>query len=399
MQGAVAENNAFAFSLYERAASEAHGGNFVSSPLSAWLALTMTYAGAQGETQTQMAKVLQLNPGTASPFDAANALSGALDGRAATAFASDQGSSPGTKPSQGDYQLQVVNSVWGEKAYPWASSFLDVLAKSYGTGIYLEDFEGNPSAAESAINDWVSTETSDKINNLLPAGAITDQTRIVLVNAIHLKMPWAQPFSTTNTASGTFTRGDGTSVTADFMSEAIETTYAETDDAQVVTVPLAGNELSVVLALPKKGLSELTSSLSPTSWAAMTAGGVAGVNLSLPKFTFTTPTFSLANALIGLGMTDAFDPAKANFQGLCGTTPDGEKIYIGDVLQKATMAFAEKGVEAAAATAVIGLGSAEPQKQVTISFDKPFVAAIVDSSGAILFLAQIDDPTATGDGT
>jgi serpin B len=95
-------------------------------------------------------------------------------------------------------------------------------------------------------------------------------------------------------------------------------------------------------------------------------------------------------------MTDAFDANKADFTGLCAKTPDGEKIYIADVLQKATMAFAENGVEAAAATAVIGVGTAEPAKQVTISFDRPFVVAIVDSSGAILFLGQVDDPTATG---
>jgi serpin B len=95
-------------------------------------------------------------------------------------------------------------------------------------------------------------------------------------------------------------------------------------------------------------------------------------------------------------MTAAFDPTAANFKGLCATTPDGDNIYIADILQKATMAVAENGVEAAAATAVIGAGSAAPSKQVTISFDQPFLVSIVDSSGAILFLGQIDDPTASG---
>jgi serpin B len=128
----------------------------------------------------------------------------------------------------------------------------------------------------------------------------------------------------------------------------------------------------------------------------MTATTAASVTITLPKFDFTSPTFSLATALKALGMTAAFDPTAANFKGLCATTPDGDTIYISDVLQKATMAVAENGVEAAAATAVIGVGSAAPSKQVAISFDQPFLVSIVDSSGAILFLGQIDDPTASG---
>jgi serpin B len=272
-----------------------------------------------------------------------------------------------------------------------------VLAQSYGTGVYLEDFVGNPAGAENTINAWVSYETADKINDLLPQGTLTSDTRIVLVNAIHLKLPWAQPFQTSATANGTFTRGDGSTVTASFMNQTLQTSYVETADAQVVSLPLSGGQASVVFALPKNGLSSLVSSLTPTAWASMTAATTpASVTISLPKFDFTSPTFSLATALKALGMTAAFDPTAANFKGLCATTPDGDNVYIADVLQKATMAVAENGVEAAAATAVIGVGLAEPSEQVAISFDQPFLVSIVDSSGAILFLGQIDDPTASG---
>jgi serpin B len=356
----------------------------------------MTYAGAQGTTATQMAQVLQLDADAGSAFEAQNALSQALAGRAAAALQEAQNDSPTTPPSPSDYQLQVVDSVWGEKTYPWASSFLDVLAQSYGSGVYLEDFVGNPAGAENTINAWVSYETADKINDLLPQGTLTSDTRIVLVNAIHLKLPWEQPFLTSATANGTFTRGDGSTVTTSFMNQTLQTSYVETADAQVVSLPLSGSQASVVFALPKNGLSALVSSLTPTTWASMTAATAASVTISLPKFDFTSPTFSLATALKALGMTAAFDPTAANFKGLCATTPDGDNIYIADILQKATMAVAENGVEAAAATAVIGAGSAAPSKQVTISFDQPFLVSIVDSSGAILFLGQIDDPTASG---
>ncbi len=60
------------------------------------------------------------------------------------------------------------------------------------------------------------------------------------------------------------------------------------------------------------------------------------------------------------------------------------------------VSVAENGVEAAAATAVNLSGAAEPENPVTLSLDHPFVLSIVDSSGAIVFLGQINDPTDAG---
>jgi serpin B len=390
LPAAVLANNAFAFDLYGKLAAAAGTDNLVLSPLSAWLALGMTYAGARGQTAAEMASVLHFGEVAGSPFDAQNALSLALAGRAAAALAQDKANTSTTAPSPTDYQLQVVNSVWGEKTYNWASSFLDVLAASYGTGVYREDFINNPFAARETINEWVSTQTSDKIRDLLPADAIKPLTRIVLVNAIHLKLPWERPFSPSETAPGAFIRGDGTAVTASFMHGSFEADYVETTSARAVWLPLAGGDLSVMLILPKTSLATVLDSLGPSAWAAMGgASELAEVALSLPKFAFTTPSFSLGSALEALGMTSAFS-GTANFEGLCA----GGGIVLSDVLQKAMMAVTETGVEAAAATAVLGEATSAPVHVATLTFDHPFIVSIVDSSGAILFLAQIDDPSA-----
>jgi len=395
---AVDANNGFAMQLYGQLAPTAKGGNFLTSPLSATLALTMTYAGAQGTTASQMASVLQIPSSGPSIFDAQNALTQALDGRAAAALAADQqrakeNQSPA--PSASDYVATVVNSVWGQKGYPWANPFLSILAKSYGTGVYVEDFATDPSGGETAINDWVSTETGGKIDPLLGPNAVTKDTRMVLVNAIHIKLPWSSPFQTNQTASGTFTRGDGTTVQASFMNQGYQdgVGYADTSDATFVSLPLSGGELSVVFALPKKDLATLTSALTKDSFAVPASS--ADVILSLPKFTFSSPTFSLATALQALGMTDAFDPKAADFKGICANTPDGENLYIADVLQKATLDVAENGVEAAAATAVLLARGSAVTPTLNVTFNRPFMVSIVDGSGAILFLGQIDDPTSS----
>ncbi len=399
LAGAVAANNAFAFDLYSQvaAASSGSGGNLMTSPVSASLALTMTYAGAQGQTATEMASVLHLPSGSAA-FDGQNALTQALDGRAAAALMNDQQTaknSDSPAPSPDDYALQVVNSIWGQNGYPWAMPFLDIMATSYGTGIYLEDFRTQPTAAMQAINGWVSSATADKIQNLLLPGSVDTTTRLVLVNAVHLKLPWSSPFEPARTASGPFTRGDGTPVTASFMHQGVMTQYVETDQAQVVSLPLSGGQVSVVFALPKNGLPDLVSSLTLDSWTALTKWGFAELDLSLPKFTFTSKSFSLATAVKALGMKTAFDPNAADFKGLAVAPPDGN-LYIADVVQKATMAVAEQGVEAAAATAVLVDSALAIENPATMTLDHPFLVAIVDTSGAVLFLGQIDDPTAAG---
>lgn len=405
LAGAVTANNAFAVDLYahERAAATTPG-NLLTSPLSASLALTMTYAGAQGSTATGMAKALHLGSAAGTIFGGQNALDQAIASRAATALAGDQhvaNESGEAPPSPSDYDLTVVNSVWGEKTYTWATPFLDILASDYGTGVYLEDFVNAFDQARQAINGWVSGETADRINNLLPPGSLDDTTRMVLVNAIHLKLPWANTFQASATAPASFTRGDGSTVTTPFMNQQQTFGYVDDGQAQIVSLPLSGGQETVLIALPHGDLATYEASLTAGSAALTPPTNSALVALSLPKVSFTSPTFSLANALQAMGMTDAFNRDTADFLGLCAHPADGDKLYVSDVLQKAMLAMQETGVEAAAATAVIVAGTAvgmtNPPTPVPMVVSRPFLVSIVDvPTGALLFLGHIEDPTATG---
>jgi serpin B len=408
LPGAVAANNAFAVDLYSHLLSQAADAgptNVLTSPISASLALTMTYAGAVGPTATGMATALHLGAAASSIFDGQNALSAALASRAATAFSQAQQMVEGTSqpvPSASDYELTVVNSVWGEQTYTWQPPFLNVLAQSYGTGVYLEDFIHQYDQARQTINAWVSTETVDKINNLLPEGSLTSLTRMVLVNAIHLKLPWAQAFEVPATTTGTFTRADSTTVSASFMNETVSLPYIDDGRAQIVGLPLAGGQLAVVIALPHadQDLATYEAGLAAGSAALALPASPTFVQLSLPRATFTSPTFSLALALQAMGMGQAFDSTAADFTGMCANPPDGLNLYIADVLQKAMIAMQETGVEAAAATAVIMAGRAAagvPPTPTPMVVNRPYLLSIVDvPTGAILFLGHIEDPTDAG---
>jgi len=261
--------------------------------------------------------------------------------------------------------------------------------------VYPQDFIHQFDQARLNINAWVSDETADKINNLLPQGSLNSQTRMVLVNAIHIKLPWDQPFGASATAPSTFTRADGTIVSASFMNLTLTAPYADDGKAQIVSLPLSGKQVSVVISLPHPDVDLATyeANLATGSAALAQSTSHAYVELSLPKATFTSPTFSLQSALVAMGMSQAFDPNSADFSGMAARS-----LYIFDVLQKATIAMQETGVEAAAATAVImGEKSGSPTTPTPMVVNRPYLIAIVDVwSGAVLFLGHIADPTDVG---
>lgn len=396
---AVTANNAFAVDVYSRWVKTAPAGNALTSPISASLALTMTYAGAAGATATQMAAALHFGSATSTIFDGQNALDQQLTGRGSEALADARTrakTDPSINTSEASYETQIVNSLWGEKTYTWAKPFLDVLAKSYGAGVYLEDFMTAWEPARQAINGWVSDQTGNKIQNLLPEGSLDNRTRFVLVNAIHLKLPWETPFSKEYTTPGSFTTESGATVTGQFMSptEIPSLPYVDDGQAQRVALPLAGEKLWVVIALPDTDLGSYEAALGAGSATLAIPTGTSLVNLSLPKFSFTSPTFSLASTLKAMGMTDAFDDATADFTPMCATPP-GCQLVIDDVLQKAMIALDEGGVEAAAATAVVGRTASVVEGAASMVVNHPFLVSIVDQpTGAILFLGHITDPTA-----
>jgi serpin B len=404
LEAAVTASNAFALKLYSLVQGDAGAKNLLTSPLSASLALGMTYAGAAGPTATEMAAALQFDPGAASSiFDGQNALSQALASRGADAFASAQQQSDSPdKLLAGDYALQIVNAVWGQSTFHWSAPFLNTLAASYGTGVYLEDFIDAPEPARQAINGWVSDATAGKINNLLPPMSIVAKTRMVLVDALHLKLPWETPFDASLTTAGTFTRGDGATVSPKFMRETETLLYADDGQAQVVALPLSHGQLSVLVALPHDGLDLATYAASlRMGMAALTPpSSQALVDLSLPRTTFTSPTFSLKTELEAMGMIQAFVPGTANFTAMA--PPDESAgLFVFDVLQKATLSMQERGVEAAAATAVIvdldASASVDASTPISMIVNRPYLVSVVDvPTGAILLLGQIEDPTDPG---
>jgi serpin B len=376
-QTLVEGNNAFALDMYRSLRGD--DGNLIFSPFSISLALAMTYAGARGDTESQMADALHFDLPQSQLHPAFNALDLGL---------AERGKS-GSK-DQNPLQLNIVNAVWAEQNFPFLPDFLDTLALNYGAGIHQADFITQYEPVRKEINNWVSNETKNKINDLLPQGVLNPDTRMVLVNAIYFKADWLNQFDANDTNDQPFHLLDGSTVTVPMMSQDTYVPYAKGDGWQAVEFPYAGETAAMDILVPDEGNFEAFDSSFDIATLDTMLNGLQPTSMTfgLPKFTFTRD-FGLNAQLSALGMPDAFDPDRADFSGMTGK-PD---LFISDVIHKAFVAVDEKGTEAAAATAVIMELASAPMYEVTLIVDRPFIFIIRDTvSGQILFMGRVVNP-------
>jgi serpin B len=371
-------NSAFALDLY-RALSRDGKSNLFYSPYSISLALAMTYAGARGETERQMADVLHFGPEQLHP--AFNRLDLELASR---------GQGAQSKDGEG-FRLHIVNAIWGQDGFKFLNAFLDLLAENYGAGLRTLDFAQDPEAARSVINDWVNEQTEERIKDLIPRGVINPLTRLVLTNAIYFNAAWANPFDTEQTVDGTFHLLDGSKTTVPMMQQQALFGYAGRQGLKVVELPYDGHELSMVILLPEEGaFASMENDLDAKHISGLLDRlTYQEVTLTMPKFKVESD-FGLAETLQAMGMTDAFS-SNADLSGMDGT----QELFIQDVVHKAFVDVDEAGTEAAAATAVIIALKAMPRQPVQVTIDRPFVFFIRDiQTNTVLFVGRIVDPTA-----
>lgn len=377
----VAGDNAFAFDLYQ--AVRASDSNLVYSPYSISLAFAMAYAGARGETASQMAATLHYTLPEAQFHSALNALDLDIARRPDQAADVDE---------EERFDLTIANSLWGQQDWPFLPAYLDLLAVNYGAGMRLVEFENAPESARRQINAWVSDQTKKRIKDIIPPGLIDPATRLVLANAIYFKATWEHEFDADLTEDEPFYLLNGTTVSVSMMSQEHQQTfsYAVGEGWQAIALPYKGGLTEMVVIVPDAGTFESFESalIAERYGEILSVMEPQMVILSMPKFTFETQ-YGLSDTLIQMGMQDAFDPARADFSGI-----DGQRfLYIGDALHKAFIAVDEKGTEAAAATVVIiGMGAIMPQG-IVLTIDRPFLFFIRDvPTGSILFLGRVVNP-------
>jgi serpin B len=372
--------------------------NLCISPYSIDSALAMTFAGADGETRSEMARVLHFPNGDDVPASFL-ALQNSLEQMSAKTTELVKSSKKFGGPSE-PITLNIANRLFAQKGYQFREAFLSLVKQNFGGAFEPLDFVADPAAATQRINKWVADQTRDRIRDLIPGGALDKTTRLVLANALYLKAPWASEFSQNATQSEPFfVRGAPTDIPMMRKTDK-NFGYARREGFSVVSLPYAGNELQFVVLLPDdiNGLRGLESKLSADVLAGCAKLEKRDVDLYLPKFKLEPPTITLAKQFEALGMKTAFDQPKgsANFDKIAPRTPD-DYLYISQIFHKTFIAVDEKGTEAAAATAVAMLAGtalrSPPPPPIKVKVDRPFVYAIQHvPSGVCLFLGRVTDP-------
>lgn len=360
--------NRFAIDLYHQLRTT--DGNLAMSPASISLALGMTMAGARGETRDVMARALHVD-GIDDPH---------------AQYASQL--ARWNDPSRTAYELRVANRLFGERSLRFHDDFVRLTADRYGAPLEPVDFASSPGAVRTHINGWVEDRTNDRIQELLPDGSISTETRLVLTNAIYFKGRWAREFDRDATRSRSFTLTDGSTADVPTMHQRGTFAHANVDGAQLLELPYVGGELSMVLLLPNEpsalaALEERLTAEKVSAW--MSSMSEHELAVALPRFEIDPPrSIELGPPLAAMGMELPFTPA-ADFSGMSDAP-----LSISEVFHKAFVEVNEEGTEAAAATAVVMNERAGPAGFEALH---PFLFLIKDrADGSILFMGRVSDP-------
>lgn len=373
----AASNNRFAVNLYKELVEG--GKNLFFSPYSITCAFAMTAAGAVGETRDQILDALQVTLSGNSFDEALNATD--------LSFKAHSEATDGLT-------LNVVNSTWMQSGWPFSAGFLDHLSRYYGAGVNMLDFISQPEESRLIINDWVAEQTNQKILDLLPGGSITYDTRLVLTNAVYFLADWKYGFDAELTSDGNFALLDGSHVSTPFMymktaDSLVRMPYSREYGARAMEFAYKGDRLSMVVLLPEEdNFAEFESALTLDTISTMIAHlDSTDLQVSLPKFSFSTASMSLIKPLKNLGIEDAFSPGDADFSDIGGAEP----LYITEVAHKAFISVDEQGTEAAAATGVV----VSTWELVVDDFraNRPFIYIIRDRvTETILFMGRVLNP-------
>lgn len=361
----------FAFTLFKENRDET---NPAVSPVSAYIALAMAGAGAEGNTRQQFYDVLGKEGQMSVLSDSMMNL----------------------LPQKTEVlTVELANSAWLDDEFTVADEWVGELVSLYDAQVFQTDV--STQTAMNAMNKWVEENTHGQIKQMI-GQPFEKETRLVLFDTLYFDGKWQNPFMMETTYEEEFHVSDTETVQVPMMHQhnqfyecfendyikGIVMPYQDTKLAFVGILPQGNADIRERLTLTAEGLSDIIGDRQSRS-----------VFLKLPKFEVSFD-WVLNDALIQMGLTDAFDKEKADFSGI-GTTDTGYPIYISEVRQKAVVKVDEEGTEAAAATELVFAEATAmlPEEPLEMYFDKPFLYLIMDMDTELpLFMGIMDNPVA-----
>ncbi|XP_043677268.1 serine protease inhibitor 88Ea-like isoform X1 [Vespula pensylvanica] len=391
----------FAIDALKKTAEIQTSDNIFFSPDSIHSALTLAYFGARGNTETSLKKALHI-PDDLSKIDVMRYY--AFE-KSIKQKKEDNGSA--------NYEYKSANRLWVTNARKLRDCMLDL----FNDQLVKVDFKSNPMAVRKTINDWVSNTTKGHIRDLLPEDSITEDTDLVLANAVYFKGLWQNRFDPANSKRDIFyTPGSQNSVIT-FMRQKKTFNHVVSEElgAHILELPYKGQEISMFVLLPpfaaarflndganrtqgdggiRNVLQRISTEAGATELRILLDDGMPSrqVEVSLPRFELERE-LPLVPLLRSLGAGDLVIPGVAD---LADFLADGEKsLHLGDAVHRAKIEVTEEGTTAAAATALFSFRSSRPSEPAVFNANHPFIYFIYDKpTHSILFCGIYRTPGA-----
>lgn len=316
-------NAKLASRLYKQCKDEKDDKNTVVSPLSVQLALAALNAGARGNTRRQIGRVIAGRLPTQQRKQIVRTLVRHLRQLGQNEYG----------PRQQTTKIQHVTGIFVTKTTRAQQQFIQQVKRNVNADLKQCDFQRQPQQCRRMINQFVAQKTQGKLRNIVPQDAITDNTKMILVNSLQLKAPWGRQMRQHQTKEAKFYPLDTKKVK---IVEVMETQgsfkYYEDELVKIVGIPTEQKELTLYVIVPKDkdGLTDveklhLQDGVQLKQLLDVADQRVRHVGIQLPKFQIKHK-IDVRRTLRKQGVTDLFDSQRADFSGITGVNSQYDEM-------------------------------------------------------------------------
>lgn len=364
-------NNAFALDSYQTYKSDSE--NIAISTFGVSTCMAMAYVGSKGKTQDEIADNLNF----ISPFGVLFSFKQLV--KRYQIYKSD------------NVNLSIGNSLWVNSQNDLQKRYKNMLKVNFDSHVQSLNLKPNNERNAKTINRWIKKSSNFNIRSIIEGAEISRSDQLIYANYLYLNGAWENPFNQEFTKKDDFFLVDSTRIETDFMTQTSYLKYNENEIFQILELPYAGRNISMLIILPKtfKDIDSLERSLTPVNFDFWNGELYTKlVEVSLPKFRIEFSK-DMASILKDGGCKEAFTDG-ANFSFL-----SEDDVYISKVLQKTVIEVEEnKNIDY---TQLIMPSTRKPGEVdntlIRFNANKPFIFIVKDNlNNSILLVGKLIYP-------
>lgn len=289
--------------------------------------------------------------------------------------------------------MSITNSIFIKDSFKSSvnSVYVNTLGINYRSQVYYDSFK-----VVDNINNYVKDKTFNMIPNFLSNDDITEETLLLLINALAINLKWENEFDCNKTTKSIFYLNDGHTMDT-FMMHSNEK-YIENDDVYGFIKDYAtydengnisdnGNTFEFIALLPKNNLNEALSKISNNYIFELEETYSENIDISFPRFSYEYKITNLIEVLKKMGINDLFTKK-------CNLSKISDDLYVSNAIQKTFIDLNERGTKASASTGIILDKYTTVEENHELIFNKQFIYIIKEKNKEnIWFIGIVNRPT------